>query len=116
MILGTIVSVARTVGVTVQIDGESAPTEKKYMWLLPYYPKTGDRVLIEEISGTYVILGKVSTEYRDGEVFKADYLRNNSNNVQTNTQLLSFGYSNGTLYYGYLAPGGSYSWHALQNG
>ena len=61
MILGTIQTVKNNEGVTILIDGETAPTTKKYAWLAPYTPRVGDRVLIEEISGSYVILGAVVT-------------------------------------------------------
>lgn len=60
MILGTISSYSSGDGVTLTIDGESAPTTKEYCFLSSYVPTVGDRVLVEEISGTYVILGKVT--------------------------------------------------------
>ena len=46
-------------GVSVQFDGETAPSAKKYKHLSSYTPAVGDRVLMAEIAGTYVILGKV---------------------------------------------------------
>lgn len=113
MMLGTITNVSRNVGVAVQIDGETAPTTKKYMWVVPYYPKTGDRVLIEEISGTYVILGKVTNNYRNDEVYKSVYLKNNSGNADPGADLITFSYVGGTLWYGYCTPGGSITWHTL---
>ncbi len=61
MILGTIQTVTNNEGATILIDGETTPTTKKYAWLAPYAPRVGDRVLIEEISGSYVILGAVVT-------------------------------------------------------
>lgn len=65
MILGTISEVDNTKGLTLVIDGEETPTEKKYSYLASYVPATGDRVLIEEISDTYVIVGKLITNYND---------------------------------------------------
>lgn len=61
MILGTI-SDATTNGVTLTIDGDTSATTKEYMFLSPYYPETGDRVLIEEVGGQYVVLGKVISD------------------------------------------------------
>lgn len=58
MILGSIASV-ESGGLSVLIDGEDTPTEKEYCFLASYAPIAGDRVIIEEINGTYVVLGKV---------------------------------------------------------
>lgn len=60
MILGTIDSYTAGQGVTLIIDGEDAPTTKSYYILKSYNPTVGDRVMIQEISGTYVVLGQVS--------------------------------------------------------
>ena len=59
MILGTISSYSSGDGVTLTIDGESAPTTKEYCFLSSYVPAVGDRVLIEEISGTYVMVSNL---------------------------------------------------------
>ena len=59
MILGTVKSNTSGSGVTVQIDGESAATTKKYTYLSSYTPAVNDRVLIAEVGGSYVILGKI---------------------------------------------------------
>ena len=59
MILGTIKSNTSGSGVTVQIDGESSATTKKYAYLSSYTPAVNDRVLIAEVGGSYVILGKI---------------------------------------------------------
>lgn len=59
MILGTIASVTEN-GVTLILDGETEPTSKEYMIIDSYAPSVGDRVLVEEISNTYVVVGKVS--------------------------------------------------------
>ena len=55
--LGTVTSTSG--GVSVQFDGETTPSTKKYKRLSSYTPAVGDRVLMAEIAGTYVILGKV---------------------------------------------------------
>ena len=62
MILGNIKSVDNVNGLRVQIDGEDSTTTKKYSYLASYVPAAGDRVLIEEIGGSYVIIGKITTE------------------------------------------------------
>ena len=59
MKIGTIKSNTSGSGVTVQIDGESAATTKKYTYLSSYTPTVNDRVLIAEVGGSYVILGKI---------------------------------------------------------
>ena len=59
MILGIVKTITDGSGVTVQIDGESAATTKKYTYLSSYTPAVNDRVLIAEVGGSYVILGKI---------------------------------------------------------
>ena len=59
MIIGTVKSSTSGAGVTVQIDGESSATTKKYTYLSSYTPAVNDRVLIAEVAGSYVILGKI---------------------------------------------------------
>lgn len=59
MRIGTIKSNTSGSGVTVQIDGESSATTKKYTYLSSYTPAINDRVLIAEVGGSYVILGKI---------------------------------------------------------
>lgn len=46
-------------GTQVIFNGETTPTTKRYMRLEGYTPAVNDRVLMEHISGTWVILGKV---------------------------------------------------------
>lgn len=62
MILGTISAVDNDNGLQLIIDGEDLPTTKKYTYMASYVPAANDRVLIEEISGSYVIMGKVINE------------------------------------------------------
>lgn len=109
MIFGTITSITYGEGLALQIDGESSPTTKKYMWLAPYYPKVGDRVLVEEVAGSYVILGSVTND-RNMHVY---CLKNNINNADQG--LVGFGIRGGDLYFG-LVPldGGSYTLYKLQ--
>lgn len=62
MILGTISAVDEEVGLQLIIDGEDEATTKKYTYMASYVPAEGDRVLIEEVGGSYVIIGKIITE------------------------------------------------------
>lgn len=61
MILGTITAYTSGTGVQVQVDGEDSGTTKNYQFLSSYTPAVGDRVILEEISGSYVIIGKVAS-------------------------------------------------------
>lgn len=63
MILGTIKTLDGSKGLTILVDGEDEPTTKNYKYLNSYYPKVGDRVIIEEISGSYVIMGAVTSDF-----------------------------------------------------
>lgn len=62
MLLGTISGIETIGGLKLTIDGESSPTTKNYKYLASYVPKTGDRVLIEEVGDSYVVLGKVISD------------------------------------------------------
>lgn len=62
MILGTISAVDSINGLQVTIDGEDTPTTKKYTYVASYVPAQNDRVIIEEIGGSYVIMGKVISD------------------------------------------------------
>ena len=62
MILGTISAIDDDNGLQLIIDGEDTPTTKKYTYMSSYVPTANDRVLIEEISGSYVIMGKVISD------------------------------------------------------
>lgn len=63
MILGKVQARDNTNGLTLVIDGEDEPTTKKYHYLASYVPAAGDRVLIEEIGDSYVVLGKIIDTY-----------------------------------------------------
>lgn len=99
MILGTVNTANNGQGVTVIVDGEESATTKKYMWLSSYYPMPGDRVLIEEIGGSYVILGKVTNNR------VASAMAHNAENRigSADSGYVALGISGGELYYG-LAP------------
>lgn len=56
--LGTVTSTSG--GVSVQFDGETTPSTKKYKRLASYSsPTVNDRVLLIKVGGTYVIIGKI---------------------------------------------------------
>ena len=56
--LGTVTSTSG--GVSVQFDGETTPSTKKYKRLASYSnPAVNDRVMMVKIGGSYVILGKI---------------------------------------------------------
>ena len=80
MILGTISAVDNENGLQLTIDGEDSPTTKKYTYMASYVPAANDRVIIEEISGSYVIMGKVINDYdASGIVRQADSATNATN-------------------------------------
>ena len=60
LLLGSITSTTGE-GASVRIDGETSPTEKKYTFIQGYFPLVGDRVVIAEVGGQYVVLGKLQT-------------------------------------------------------
>lgn len=49
-----------TAGATLIFDGQTTATTKRYKRLASYTPAAGDRVLVAKISGSYVILGKIT--------------------------------------------------------
>ena len=49
-----------TAGVALIFDGQTTATTKRYKRLASYTPAAGDRVLVAKISGSYVILGKIT--------------------------------------------------------
>ena len=82
MILGTITTVDNDNGLQLIIDGEDEPTTKKYTYMASYVPEANDRVLIEEIGGSYVIMGKVINDYTDSGIARqADTATNATNAV-----------------------------------
>lgn len=95
MILGTISAYTSGTGVALTIDGESTPTTKNYLFLASYSPAVNDRVLIEEISGTYVVIGKVvSTPGRVDVATLAHRVRQYSNT----SDYVEFTYFNDNLW------------------
>lgn len=86
MILGTISAVDNDNGLQLIIDGEDLPTTKKYAYMASYVPEANDRVLIEEIGGSYVIVGKVINEFTEsGIVRSADVSSSCTGNAESAT-------------------------------
>lgn len=86
MILGTISAVDNDNGLQLIIDGEDDPTTKKYTYMASYVPTANDRVLIEEVGGSYVIMGKVISDMASSGIARqADNATNavNAQNAQT---------------------------------
>lgn len=73
MKLGTISAVIENAGLRLTIDGESSPTTKKYLFLSSYAPTVGDRVLVEEVGNSYVVLGKVVDTEATGVNYMTDF-------------------------------------------
>lgn len=97
-VLGTITTRTANTGATLTIDGETSPTTKAYMWLDPYYPEVGDRVLIAEVSGSYVVLGRITNNFARSRV---RVLRNAMSEARGN---IAFGTNDdGDLFFG-IAP------------
>lgn len=59
MIIGTIASVGDGAA-SVIIDSEDTATKKMYKSINSYSPKVGDRVLLDRIGGSYVIIGSIT--------------------------------------------------------
>ena len=111
MMLGTVTAFDVSTGVKVKIDGESSGSTKQYSVLSSYYPTVGDRVLVEEIGGEYVILGKVTTNLRTSRgVFQVG-----NRIINADDGSVALGIRNGELYYA-LAPsdGGSVTFYKVQ--
>lgn len=81
MILGTISAVDDVTGLQLIIDGEDEPTTKKYTYMASYVPTANDRVLIEEISGSYVIMGKVISAVSDSGIVRQASNATNAENA-----------------------------------
>lgn len=71
MMLGTVTALDQSNGLQIKLDGEEEGTKKKYSYLASYVPTVGDRVLVEEISGSYIVLGKLTTDYSQSGISRA---------------------------------------------
>jgi hypothetical protein len=80
MILGTISAVDNDNGLQLIIDGEDEPTTKKYTYMASYVPAANDRVILEDIGGSYVIMGKVISDITESGIVRS---AENATNAQT---------------------------------
>lgn len=104
--LGTIAASLDGSGVQLVLDGEVATTQKYYKYLESYHPTVGDRVLVEEISGTYVVLGKVTDSASSSEII-ATKVKSTYNSTDATIQL---GKYSGMFY---IKATGDYYWYRL---
>lgn len=81
MILGTISAVDNDNGLQLIIDGEDDPTTKKYTYMASYVPAANDRVLIEEVGGSYVIMGKVINDVASSGIVRTAQTAINADNA-----------------------------------
>ena len=59
--IATVKSWSNATGVSIQLDGQDAPMEKRYKMMLMCRPlKVGSRVVVMKHSGTYIVLGEIS--------------------------------------------------------
>lgn len=59
-------------GITIEIE-PGVPNEKHYKVLESYIPKIGDRVYLAELSGTYLVLGKIGNPLEEIQIDRAAY-------------------------------------------
>lgn len=81
MILGTISAVDADNGLQLIIDGEDTPTTKKYNYMASYVPSANDRVLVEEVGGSYVIIGKIISEVESSGIVREAQTAQNADNA-----------------------------------
>mgnify|MGYP003586475449 CR=1 FL=1 len=80
--LGTVTSLFAIGTAQIRFDGEEVASEKEYSYLASYAPVIGDRVLITQASGTYIILGKVN--YNEKPSSSADITKELSYKISSN--------------------------------
>ena len=90
MILGTISAVDADNGLQLIIDGEDEPTTKKYTYMASYVPSSNDRVLVEEVGGSYVIMGKVINEVASSGVERTADSATNATNSEVSDKTKGF--------------------------
>lgn len=89
MILGTISAVDADNGLQLIVDGEDLPTTKKYTYMASYVPTANDRVLIEEVGGSYVIVGKVINDVASSGVARTAETAINATNATNATNAIN---------------------------
>lgn len=89
MILGTISAVDADNGLQLIVDGEDLPTTKKYTYMASYVPTANDRVLIEEVGGSYVIVGKVINDVASSGIARTAETAINATNATNATNAIN---------------------------
>lgn len=122
MKIGVIQTIDQSNGLTILFDGETDPTVKKFKYLNSYYPKLNDKVIVDEVGGSFVILGAITDDYSTTATAKkaetattsttatnatySDALNNKYNSLYPYIQL---GFYSNNYYIRYLTNTGSYS-------
>lgn len=108
LLLGTISTVSASAGgVSVIIDGETSPTSKKYTFIQGYYPDAGDRVVVAEAGGQYIVLGKLETNRLQSSARFVNDRRTSNRNIYLGTLSNEF-------YIGYVSKdGGNITWKKI---
>jgi hypothetical protein len=58
--LGTCITWNSETGVTIRLDGQDEPMQKKFKLMnVSRMPKVGERVIVAKMSGTYIVLGSI---------------------------------------------------------
>jgi hypothetical protein len=86
MILGKVQARDNTEGLQIIIDGEEEPTTKKYHYIASYVPSAGDRILIEEIGDSYVVIGKVIDNYANAGIARTASTANTAGSADEATK------------------------------
>ena len=89
MILGTISAVDADNGLQLIVDGEDLPTTKKYTYMASYVPTANDRVLLEEVGGSYVIVGKVINDVASSGIARTAEPAINATNATNATNAIN---------------------------
>ena len=100
MILGTISAVDNDNGLQLIIDGEDSATTKKYTYMASYVPTANDRVLIEEVGGSYVIMGKVINDVASSGIARSATNASNADHAtsaDSATSIAGGGTTNGLI-------------------
>ncbi|MEF9892644.1 MAG: hypothetical protein RR738_04880 [Anaerorhabdus sp.] len=98
MILGKIVSIDDANGLSILIDGEDTPTKKKYAYASTYVPHVGDRVAIEEIAGTYIVMFAIVDKFSECGIAKSVAAASNSAGGTDDSIQVYFIYWNSAFY------------------
>lgn len=57
--LATVTGYDASQGLLIKFDGESNARTKRYRRIGSYIPSVGHRVLVQKLSGTYIVIGRI---------------------------------------------------------